>query len=91
MATHSSILDGKTPLTEESVREGRVKCDWATEHVHAHTHTMLEFSFNNNLLSMLDIGTILFSHLLFYLNLEKVLKVWGLFQQSFIILSNFRE
>ena len=27
MATHSSILDGKTPLTEESVREGRVKCD----------------------------------------------------------------
>lgn len=41
---------------------------------HAHTHTLLEFSFNNNLLSMLDIGTILFSHLLFYINLEKVLK-----------------
>ena len=43
-------------------------------HTHTHTHTLLEFSFNNNLLSMLDIGTILFSHLLFYINLEKVLK-----------------
>ena len=43
MATHSSILAGKIPWTEEpgrlqSMGLQRVRHNWATAHTHTHTH-----------------------------------------------------
>ena len=44
METHSSILDGEIPWTEEpggySPWVKRVRHNWATEHTHIQTHTM---------------------------------------------------